>query len=154
MTAKVEIVGVSKTYPGVRALDAVDFDVVGGEVHALMGENGAGKSTLIKVMTGAVRADAGELRLDGRVIKPDSPGAARAAGIAAVYQEVNLVPTMSVTRNLMLGRLPRRFGLVDWPRARRIARALDLARRPWILTAGASQGRRPGPGPARHCTGR
>ena len=122
MTAKVEIVGVSKAYPGVRALDAVDFSVEAGEVHALMGENGAGKSTLIKVMTGALRADSGVIRLDGDEIKLDSPGAARAAGIGAVYQEVNLVPSMSVTKNLMLGRLPRRLGLVSWSRARDLAR--------------------------------
>jgi monosaccharide-transporting ATPase len=122
LTAKIEIIGVSKAYPGVRALDAVDFSVEAGEVHALMGENGAGKSTLIKVMTGAVRADTGVILLEGREIRPDSPGAARAAGIGAVYQEVNLVPTMSVTKNLMLGRLPRRFGFVDWRGAGDLAR--------------------------------
>jgi galactofuranose transport system ATP-binding protein len=122
VTAKIEIVGLSKAYPGVLALDAVDFSVEAGEVHALMGENGAGKSTLIKVMTGAVRGDSGVIRLEGREIRPDSPGAARAAGIGAVYQEVNLVPTMSVTKNLMLGNLPRRFGLVDWRRAGELAR--------------------------------
>jgi monosaccharide-transporting ATPase len=116
------LVGVSKAFPGVQALDGVDFSVEPGETHALMGENGAGKSTLIKVMTGAVRADSGVILLDGRQIRPDSPGAARAAGIGTVYQEVNLVPTMSVTKNLALGRLPRRFGLVDWRRAAELAR--------------------------------
>ena len=123
MTARIELVGVSKIFPGVQALDGVDFSVQPGEVHALLGENGAGKSTLIKVMTGAARADAGVILLDGREIRPDSPGAARAAGIGAVYQEVNLVPTMSVTKNMMLGRLPRRFGLVDWRRSGDLARA-------------------------------
>ena len=122
MPAKIEMIGISKAYPGVRALDSVDFSVESGEVHALLGENGAGKSTLIKVMTGAVRADSGLILLEGREIKPGSPGAARAAGIGAVYQEVNLVPTMSVTKNLMLGRLPRRFGLVDWRRAGELSR--------------------------------
>jgi galactofuranose transport system ATP-binding protein len=121
LAARIEIVGVSKAFPGVQALDAVDFAVEAGELHALVGQNGAGKSTLIKVMTGAVRADTGAILLDGREIRPDSPGAARAAGICAVYQEVNLVPTMSVTKNLMLGRLPRRFGIVDWGRARHLA---------------------------------
>ena len=83
-----------------------------------MGENGAGKSTLIKIMTGALRGDEGEIRLDGRPVEINSPGEARALGIGAVYQEVNLVPTMSVTKNLTLGRQPRRFGLISWRRAR------------------------------------
>ncbi|MBV9909018.1 MAG: sugar ABC transporter ATP-binding protein [Hyphomicrobiales bacterium] len=122
MAARIELTGISKSFPGVRALDNVDFSVAAGETHALMGENGAGKSTLIKVLTGAVRADSGSIALDGRPIRPTSPGAARAEGIAAVYQEVNLVPTMSVTKNLMLGRLPRRFGIIDWRRAGVLAR--------------------------------
>ncbi len=122
MTARIEIVAAAKTYPGVRALDDVDFHVAAGEVHALLGENGAGKSTLIKIMTGAATADAGELRLDGRPMRFSSPADARAAGVGAVYQEVNLVPTLTVTENLALGRLPRRFGLVDWRAARAQAR--------------------------------
>ena len=123
MTARIELIGVSKAFPGVQALDNVDFAVEAGEVHALLGENGAGKSTLIKVMTGAIRSDGGVIMLDGRQIKPESPGAAREAGIATVYQEVNLIPTMSVTKNLALGRLPRRrTGFVDWRRASEMAR--------------------------------
>jgi len=121
-TARIEMVGVSKAFPGVRALDHVDFAVATGEVHALMGENGAGKSTLIKIMTGALRRDEGEIRLDGRAVEIDSPGEARALGVGAVYQEVNLVPTMSVTKNLTLGRQPRRFGLISWREARERAR--------------------------------
>jgi simple sugar transport system ATP-binding protein len=123
LTARIEIVAACKSYPGVRALDDVDFQVGAGEVHALLGENGAGKSTLIKIMTGAATADAGELRLDGRPLRLSSPADARSAGIGAVYQEVNLVPTLTVTQNLTLGRLPRRFGLVDWRAARARARA-------------------------------
>jgi len=122
LTARIEIVAARKTYPGVRALDDVDFSVAGGEVHALLGENGAGKSTLIKIMTGATEADSGELRLDGRPLRLTSPADARAAGVGAVYQEVNLVPTLTVTQNLTLGRLPKRFGLVDWRAARLRAR--------------------------------
>jgi len=122
MTARFEIAAACKTYPGVRALDDVDFSVAGGEVHALLGENGAGKSTLIKIMTGATEAEAGELRLDGVGVRFASPADARAAGVGAVYQEVNLVPTLTVTQNLTLGRLPKRFGLVDWRAARRRAR--------------------------------
>jgi galactofuranose transport system ATP-binding protein len=113
LTARIEMLGVSKSFPGVRALDHVDFSVQAGEVHALMGENGAGKSTLIKIMTGAVGRDEGEIRIDGQPVAIGSPGEARALGVSAVYQEVNLIPTMSVTKNLTLGRQPRRFGLVS-----------------------------------------
>ncbi len=122
MTARIEMTGVSKAFPGVRALDGVDFRVEAGEVHALMGENGAGKSTLIKIMTGALRGDGGEIRLDGRPVQIGGPGDAQALGIGAVYQEVNLIPTMSVTKNLTLLRQPRRFGLIDWRAARERAR--------------------------------
>jgi galactofuranose transport system ATP-binding protein len=122
LTARIEMLGVSKAFPGVRALDRVDFSVQSGEVHALMGENGAGKSTLIKIMTGAVSGDAGEIRIDGRAVDIGSPGEARAMGIGTVYQEVNLVSTMSVTKNLTLGREPRRFGLISWRAARAVAR--------------------------------
>ena len=116
------MLGVSKTFPGVRALERVDFRVDAGEVHALMGENGAGKSTLIKIMTGALRGDEGEIRLDGHAVEIGTTGQAQALGIGTVYQEVNLVPTMSVTKNLTLGRQPRRFGLISWRDARSRAR--------------------------------
>jgi len=122
LTPGIEIVAACKTYPAVRALDDVDFRAEAGEVHALLGENGAGKSTLIKIMTGAAQADSGELRLNGRILRLTSPADARAAGIGAVYQEVNLVPTLTVTQNLALGRQPRRFGLIDWRAARTSAR--------------------------------
>ena len=122
LPARIEMVGVSKSYPAVRALEEVDFRVEPGEIHALMGENGAGKSTLIKIMTGASSCDRGEIRLDGRPVEIASPSQARALGISAVYQEVNLVPTMSVTKNLTLGRQPRRFGLISWRAARELAR--------------------------------
>jgi galactofuranose transport system ATP-binding protein len=122
LTARIEMLGVSKAFPGVRALDHVDFSVHSGEVHALMGENGAGKSTLIKIMTGALRGDEGEVRIDGRPVVIATTGEAQALGIGTVYQEVNLVPTMSVTKNLTLGRQPRRFGLIDWRGARTLAR--------------------------------
>ncbi|MBV8443497.1 MAG: sugar ABC transporter ATP-binding protein [Hyphomicrobiales bacterium] len=122
MTARIEMLGVSKSFPGVQALERVDFSVEAGEVHALMGENGAGKSTLIKIMTGALRPDEGEIRIEGRAAEIGSTGQAQALGIGAVYQEVNLVPTMSVTKNLTLGRQPRRFGLISWGAARRRAR--------------------------------
>jgi simple sugar transport system ATP-binding protein len=119
---RIEMVGISKNFPGVRALESVDFRLHAGEVHALLGENGAGKSTLIKIMAGALRQDSGEIRIDGRPVDLDSPAAARARGVSTVYQEVNLVPTLSVTKNLTLERQPRRFGLISWREADRRAR--------------------------------
>ena len=117
------MLGVSKLFPGVRALDHVNLRLEAGEVHALMGENGAGKSTLIKVLTGAVRRDEGEIRLDGAPIEIGTPGEARALGIGTVYQEVNLIPTMSVTKNMTLTRQPKKFGMVSWREAREVAKA-------------------------------
>ncbi|MCF8481766.1 MAG: sugar ABC transporter ATP-binding protein [Rhodospirillum sp.] len=103
----------SKTYPGgFRALKTVDFTVRAGEIHALLGENGAGKSTLIKTITGITLRDDGEVWLDGREIHPRNGEEAQAAGIATVYQEVALLPNLSVAQNLFLGRQPTRFGLV------------------------------------------
>ena len=88
--------GIGKRFPGVVALDRVDFTVRGGEVHALLGENGAGKSTLIKVLTGVYSADSGEMSLGGRRVSPTSPSEAEDIGISTVYQEVNLVPSLSI----------------------------------------------------------
>jgi simple sugar transport system ATP-binding protein len=113
----------SKRFPGVVALDGVDFTARAGEVHALMGENGAGKSTLIKVLTGAYDSDGGEIRIDGRAIRPRSPREAEAAGISTVYQEVNLLPHLSVAENICLGRQPGRWGWIRWGALRRRARA-------------------------------
>ncbi|MEU0569953.1 sugar ABC transporter ATP-binding protein [Nonomuraea sp. NPDC005983] len=106
--------GVSKRFPGVLALDGVSLALHPGEVHALVGENGAGKSTLIKVFTGVYQPDGGELRYQGRPAAFGTPMEAQRAGISTIYQEVNLVPMMSVARNLLLGREPRgRFGVID-----------------------------------------
>ncbi|MFC6063837.1 sugar ABC transporter ATP-binding protein [Streptomyces ochraceiscleroticus] len=123
------VTGISKTFPGVRALDGVDFTARAGEVHALIGENGAGKSTLIKVLTGVYRPDPGEgtMTYDGAEAAFATPLEAQHAGISTIYQEVNLVPLMSVARNLFLGREPRgRLGLIDF---RRMHRAADEALR-------------------------
>ncbi len=109
-----ELRGIDKAFPGVRALDRVDFVLRAGEVHALLGENGAGKSTLIKVLTGVYPRDAGEIRLAGRPIHPRSPQHAVALGISTVYQEVNLIPHLSVAENIFLGRQPRRLGRIRW----------------------------------------
>jgi ABC-type sugar transport system ATPase subunit len=93
-----------KSFPGVRALDGVNFNLYPGEVHALMGENGAGKSTLIRVLAGAHRPDSGTIRLQGKPAKIDSPREAERAGISILYQEFNLIPTMTARENLFLGR--------------------------------------------------
>lgn len=122
--------GVTKLFPGVRALDAVDFTLRRGEIHTLMGENGAGKSTLIKVLTGVYTRDAGDIALDGASISPRSPLEAQKLGISTVYQEVNLVPYLSVAENIFLGRQPRRFGFINWReinrRSREALSRLDL----------------------------
>jgi simple sugar transport system ATP-binding protein len=116
--------GISKRFPGVRALDEVDLRLFPGEVHALLGENGAGKSTLIKVLTGVYGIDEGEIVLAGRPVRFTSPLQAQLAGISPVYQEVNLVPTLSVAENVVIGREPRQGGRIDWRRMRRRAREL------------------------------
>ncbi|WP_432126872.1 sugar ABC transporter ATP-binding protein [Streptomyces sp. bgisy082] len=109
--------GVGKRFPGVVALDDVSFTLRAGETHALVGENGAGKSTLIKVLTGVHRPDGGELLLSGRPVRFARPSEAQEAGISTIYQEVNLVPLMSVARNIFLGREPKnRLGLIDFGR--------------------------------------
>jgi monosaccharide-transporting ATPase len=119
---------VSKRFPGVVALDGVSLALHGGEVHALVGENGAGKSTLIKLLTGVHRPDSGAVRYAGGPVSFAAPRDAWHAGISTIYQEINLVPQMSVARNLFLGREPRgRLGLVDVKRMNREAAGL-LAR--------------------------
>ncbi len=114
----------SKSFLGAKALDAVDFDLAAGEVHALLGENGAGKSTLIKCLTGAYHRDSGEIMLDGEHISPRSTVEAQDLGIGTVYQEVNLLPNLSVAQNLIFGREPTRFGLVDTRARTRMAREM------------------------------
>ncbi|WP_102960869.1 galactofuranose ABC transporter, ATP-binding protein YtfR [Mangrovicella endophytica] len=116
--------GIEKSFLGVRALDRVDLTIRAGEVHALLGENGAGKSTLIKIITGAYRRDAGDILLDGEAIDPRDVKHAQALGIGTVYQEVNLLPNLSVAENLFLGRQPRRFGLVRTGEMHRRSREL------------------------------
>ncbi|MCX4450587.1 sugar ABC transporter ATP-binding protein [Streptomyces sp. NBC_01789] len=123
--AVLEARSVSKRFPGVVALDGVTFSLRAGETHALVGENGAGKSTLIKVLTGVYRPDEGELRLVGEQVTFTRPFEAQQAGISTIYQEVNLVPLMSVARNIFLGREPKnRFGLIDFARMYREASEL------------------------------
>jgi simple sugar transport system ATP-binding protein len=113
---------ISRSFPGVRALDGVDFTIRAGEIHALMGENGAGKSTLIKVLTGVYPHESGQIILDGREIRPRSPSHAQHLGVSTVYQEVNLVPTLSVAENFFLGREPRGVLGIKWRQIRRRSR--------------------------------
>ncbi|PKU25928.1 sugar ABC transporter ATP-binding protein [Telmatospirillum siberiense] len=108
-----EVRGLVKHFPGVLALDNVDFTLRAGEVHALLGENGAGKSTLIKILTGVHPRDGGTIRLDGVDIAPRDVADAQRLRIGTVYQEVNLLPNLSVAENLFLGRQPTRWGMVD-----------------------------------------
>ncbi len=106
--------GIVKTFPGVRALKGVDFSVAKGEVHALMGENGAGKSTLIKALTGIYQKDGGTITFDGKEINPRTVLEAQKEGISTIYQELNLVPFQTVYENMYLGREPRTsYGTVD-----------------------------------------
>lgn len=112
--ALLEMSGVRKAFPGVLALDNVDFQAESGEVRALMGENGAGKSTLIKVLTGVHPMDEGVVRLDGQLVQPRTPSHAQELGISTVYQEIDLVPNLTVAENICLGREPRRFGALQW----------------------------------------
>ncbi len=114
--------GITKSFPGVLALENVDLTLRRGQVHALMGENGAGKSTLIKVLTGAEHPDAGTIELDGKPVQVRSPQHSQELGISTVYQEVNLCTNLSVAENIMLGHEPHRFGRIDWGRMNALAR--------------------------------
>src|SRR5581483_7479073 len=106
-----EMRGISKTFPGVRALDNVRLEVHAGEIHSLMGENGAGKSTLMKILSGAYQADpGGQIIVDGQPVTIDGPLAAKALGIAVIYQELSLAPNLSVAENIHAGRELRRGG--------------------------------------------
>ena len=113
--------GISKTFPGVVALDGASLRVEPGEVHAVIGQNGAGKSTLIKILNGVYRRDAGSVILGGRAVDFHSPLEAQAAGVSTIYQEINLVPYRSVAENVFMGREPRRWGLLDRGRMNREA---------------------------------
>ena len=115
MSTVLRMTGIYKSFPGVKALDNVSFDLNKGEVHALVGENGAGKSTLMKVLSGMYKADEGEIELKGEVIKNTSLKVMLDAGISVIYQELNLISHLTIAENIFLGREPRhRNGLIDW----------------------------------------
>ena len=127
-----EMHDITKSFPGVRALDGVTFDLYAGEIHALVGENGAGKSTLMKVLGGVYPAGnyGGEVVLNGEARRFSSVRDAEDAGIAVIYQELSLVKEMTIGENIFLGREPRRFGIILWDelysRASRLLKELHL----------------------------
>ncbi len=122
--------GISKSVPGVQALEDVDFTLRKGEIHALIGENGAGKSTLIKILTGVEQPNTGTIAVNQKTTTIRSPQHAQELGISTVYQEVNLCPNLSVAENILIGREPMKWGSIDWKamnaRARAILHGLDI----------------------------
>jgi inositol transport system ATP-binding protein len=118
------MIGIAKRFPGVQALDDVSLEVEEGEVHGLLGENGAGKSTLLKILSGALQPDAGTIEFAGSLVSLPTPQAAQALGIVTIYQEFNLIPSMTVEENLFLGREPVSGPFVSWSNMRRATRAL------------------------------
>ncbi len=113
MEPHVHLTGVSKHFQGIRALEGVDFSCRRGSIHAVLGENGAGKSTLIKIMSGVLQPDTGEMRLDGRPVSFTNPSEAARAGIVCIFQELSLIPDLTVADNISLSDPPKRFGLID-----------------------------------------
>jgi ribose transport system ATP-binding protein len=113
--------GVSKRYGGVRALEEAELNVHSGRVHAILGENGAGKSTLIKVMAGVVAPDEGRMTLEGRQVSFPDPAAANRAGVVCIFQELSLIPDLSVADNIIISNPPKRFGLIDRRAQRRMS---------------------------------
>jgi rhamnose transport system ATP-binding protein len=140
---RLSVRGISKSYEGIHALADVSFDVMPGEIHALVGENGAGKSTLVKIITGLVVPDAGEILLDGRPVSFATPMAARESGVGAVYQDPKLFPHLDVAENIFMGIFPRtRAGTVDrrrtYAEAERLLGELEVDLSPQAVVAGLS----------------
>ena len=119
-----ELQGISKSFPGVQALDHVSFGVRRGEVLALAGENGAGKSTLMKILSGSYRKDAGTIVFDGKEVEIDSPKTAERLGLSIIHQELNVMQNLTAAENIYLGRQPRRHGVIDWKKMNADAAAL------------------------------
>lgn len=124
---KLRVSQIEKSFPGVKALDKIDFKVRKGSVHVLCGENGAGKSTLMKIINGIHQPDGGQIFIDEKPVRISNPIQARSLGISMIFQELNYVPEMTVEENIFLGNLPaNRFGKVDWKQVR--ARTKELLR--------------------------
>ena len=122
-----QMLNITKEFPGVVALDDVSFSCRPGEIHALVGENGAGKSTLMKILAGVYHPDRGDIRLKGKPVRLNTPSEAQRLGIGIIYQEFNVLPWLTVAENILLGDLPKsRLGVVNWSRAHEEAqKALD-----------------------------
>jgi ABC-type sugar transport system ATPase subunit len=119
-----KMTGISKHFPGVQALDNVSLEVAPGEIHGLLGENGAGKSTLIKILSGAYHPDAGTIELSDQVVQVNDPYHAQELGIVTIYQEFNLVPSLSVAENVFIGREPGRAPFISWSALQSQTRAI------------------------------
>ncbi len=149
MDAILQLEGISKSFPGVKALEDVHFDLRPGEVHALLGENGAGKSTLIKIVSGVYRPDMGTIRVGGQEVIFNNPRESQQHGIATIYQELSLYPELTVAENIFIGHAPRnRFKMIDWGAMERRAQEilasleihdLDVTRKIGGLTVGNRQ---------------
>ncbi|PDT31211.1 D-xylose ABC transporter ATP-binding protein [Rhizobium sp. L9] len=119
MTSALALAGITKSFPGVRALKGVSFSLQPGEIRALVGENGAGKSTLMKILSGAYSADEGRIELFGEEVLDPTPAGMIARGVAVIYQELAQAPHLTVAENVLMGRLPRKGALIDWGEAKR-----------------------------------
>src|SRR5688572_15829628 len=147
MTFALQAKGIRKSFGGVEVLHGVDLEAIGGSVLALLGENGAGKSTLVKIIAGDYTADGGEIVVDETSYPSLTPIAARDLGVAIIFQEFQDAPTLTVAENISLGRIPSRFGVVDWRAVNRKARKIrnelgvdiDPARRVSTLRVGERQ---------------
>ena len=125
LVPKLEVRGINKAFPGVKALDDVSFSVKRGTVHVLCGENGAGKSTLMKIINGIYQPDAGVILIDGKEVSINNPIAARKLGISMIFQELNYIPEMTIEESICVGSWPRRrFGRIDWKKVRNDTRDL------------------------------
>ena len=137
--------GISKSFPGVRALSDVSFDLMKGELHALVGENGAGKSTLMKILSGLYKADEGDLYLRGEKVTSTGLAEMIRQGVGVIYQELNLIPYLSVSENIFLGREPRtKVGTIDWPKMHAMTEEvlkpfkLDIKPKQQVMSLGAA----------------
>lgn len=136
---KMRLSKIEKSFPGVKALDGIEFSVREGTVHALCGENGAGKSTLMKIIMGLYKADKGSIFLDEKEVDIKNPIQARDLGISMIAQELSYVPELSVEENLFLGRLPlKALGMIDWKKVRQESKKFleeeNLSYKPWQKT--------------------
>ena len=140
----IELKDIVKLFPGVRALDGVSLQIREGQVHSLCGENGAGKSTLIKVLTGVHQRNGGDYLIDGKSVNFSSTTEAIAAGVSCVYQELSIAPQLDVAKNLFIGNLPMKGGLVDhkllYEKAAEILRELDMNISPKTIAGDLSVG--------------